>query len=142
METYRRTASAHQPLWCASCSRAHNGTRDDARAIVGERGTFAFGASYAWCAREGLYHYTLPRAFDAFRADDVMPRNGAYQGRERDGAKWRDRTHQPRRDVRTIAPGTREHERITCRLASYAASPSQRDNAMRAMHRHLDTLAA
>lgn len=37
-------------------ARQHD-TTDDARRDLGLRGRTAFGMEYAWCAREGAYHY-------------------------------------------------------------------------------------
>ena len=73
-----------------------------ARATLGDHGRIdGTGVAYAWCEREALYHYTLPRAFVSFD-DELRARttNGQYEGRERAIARPTIRTRQLRADVR------------------------------------------
>jgi hypothetical protein len=65
---------------------------DTVDALLGVRGALGDGArplTYAWCARERLYHYTSARR--------GAP-NTVHPG------EWTERVAQPKRDVRTVRP--------------------------------------
>jgi hypothetical protein len=78
--------------WCFDCARSHNGTTDDMREIMGERGNVG-AIGFAWCAREGAYHYsTEPRA-----TARAMMRVAPKQHKVR--LRWTTNVAQPSRSV-------------------------------------------
>lgn len=81
------------PKWCDACERAHDGSANDARILLGDRGIIGAGYAYAYDHRRGGYN--LCATFD--RVADRVTR---YMIAERPNATGR-KTHLPRTPLRT-----------------------------------------
>lgn len=111
--------SSHAPLWCADCQRTHNGTHDDARAIMGAQGRIA-SVAYARCSAPGgcgMLHTThLPAPTER------IPDHGRVR------IMHTDNTAQPERAVRVTRATTTDTlaDEVGTRAASFAVNVQAR----------------